>query len=484
MKTKFKSVFNQYRKLPMPVKASLWFTICNVLNKGIALLSTPIFTRLLSTEEYGEFTVFQSWYSILVIFATFNLFIGSYEKSLVEFEEDKERFTTSLLGLTSCITLICGCIYFVNPKFWQSFLGLNSVLMVAMFIELLTMPAYEFWATKQRFAYKYKALVACSIFISVGSILFGVLAVLNTSFKAEARVYSDVAVKAIIGGGIFVILMLKGKQLFHWKYWKYALIFNIPLIPHFLSTMILNQSDRIMIKNLVDSSSAAVYGVAYTIGTMVLLITTAINNSFTPYIYQSIKEKKYEGIKKNGNILVILVFFLAVISMIFAPEIIYLFAGKKYYEAIGVIPPVAASVFLIFIYNLFSNIEYYYKKTKYIAIASIICAVANVILNYIFIPVFGYYAAGYTTLVCYLLYAITHFCFCRKILKKEKIEVQRVFHIRLYIFLTIVVIGVMIFMSLTYDFVFVRYTILFFGIVAAIVKRKQIIEILQKRKRK
>lgn len=61
-----------------------------------------------------------------------------------------------------------------------------------------------------------------------------------------------------------------------------------------------------------------------------------------------------------------------------------------------------------------------YKKTKYIMVASIIGAVLNVILNFALIPVFGYLAAGYTTLFCYLLFALFHGVFMLKIAQEQK----------------------------------------------------------------
>ena len=59
-----------YHKLPVQVKASLWFLICSFLQKGISVISTPIFTRLLSTAEYGQYSVFSSWLGIINIFVS------------------------------------------------------------------------------------------------------------------------------------------------------------------------------------------------------------------------------------------------------------------------------------------------------------------------------------------------------------------------------------------------------------------------------
>lgn len=124
-----------------------------------------------------------------------------------------------------------------------------------------------------------------------------------------------------------------------------------------------------------------------------------------------------------------LVAVLVILSMAFAPEIILIFGGRKYYEAIWVVPPVAVSMFLIFLYSLFSNIEYYFKKTGFIALASIVCAVANLGLNKVFIELFGYYAAGYTTLVCYGLLALMHYFFYRKALHQEGVRASEVYNL-------------------------------------------------------
>ena len=61
------------------MKASLWYTVCSIVNKGMALLSTPIFTRVMSEEQYGQFSIFQSWVSILIIFTSLNIFMSGYQ---------------------------------------------------------------------------------------------------------------------------------------------------------------------------------------------------------------------------------------------------------------------------------------------------------------------------------------------------------------------------------------------------------------------
>lgn len=473
-----KGLQTKYQALPKPVKATFWYTICNVVNKGISLLSMPIFTRILTEHEYGTFAIFQSWYSIIIIFTSLNIFLNGYSKGLLIYKYDIDKFTSSQLSLTTAITLIFAIVYILNVDFWTKILELSPILMLAMFIELLTMPALEFWSAKERFDYKYKKYVLITLLMSIFSLGCGVVAVLSTNYKVEGRVYSDVVIKLIFSGTLFIIIMIKGKVFFNKEYWKYALIFNLPLIPHYLSNYVMSQSDRLMIGRMIGNSQAAFYSVAYTISTMMLLVTSAINNSLTPYIYKAINSEEKKYIKNITRPLIILVAILCIITMAFAPEVILIFAGDKYTDAIYVIPPVATSVFYIFLYSLFSNIEYFYQKTGGIAVATFISAAINLIMNFIFIKLYGYYAAGYTTLFCYICLTLLHYIFYRKVLKQQDGAIEELYDIKLILINSVVILILMLLMVFTYNFLVIRYGIISILCVIIIIKRKYFIDIL------
>ena len=105
------SLLKKYRSLPVQAKASIWFLICAFLQKGISVLTTPIFTRLLTAAEYGQFNVFNSWLSILQIFISLNLSFGVYAQGLVKFSEDRYVFSSSMQGLSSILSVFWTIIY-------------------------------------------------------------------------------------------------------------------------------------------------------------------------------------------------------------------------------------------------------------------------------------------------------------------------------------------------------------------------------------
>ena len=451
----------RYKDINPAAKAALWYTVCNVLMKGISLLSTPIFTRILSEESYGTFTIFQSWFNILIIFTSLNAFMGGFTKGLLVYKNDQDGFTSASLGLTTIITLIFGLFLLIAPSFWSDLFELDSSLLLALFLELLLMPAMDFWAARKRFDYKYKEYVIITLAMSVGCISVAIITVLNSENRLFARVYSDAIIKSLFCAVLFVIIVKRGKRLIKKEYWKYTLSFNLPLMPHFLSTYVLGQSDRLMIGKMVGTSQAAYYGVAYTIASMMNLVMTALNNALNPYIFKSIESRCEDRIKKSTAPLFLLMASLCVLTMALAPEVVYIFAGSKYSEAVYVIPPVAASVYFIFLYAMFSSIEFYFQKTKLIASATVICAIMNLILNFVFIKIAGYYAAGYTTLFCYICLALFHHIFYKKVVFEELGEQKELFNTKIILLGACVVIGIMIIMLLLYQYRIIRFSILF-----------------------
>lgn len=479
-----KSLLNKYNGLGEPVKASLWYTVCNVLNKGLSLLTTPIFTRILTEVQFAQFNNFYSWYNIIFIFTSLNVFMGSFNKGLVNTEgEERDKLSSSFLGLTVTITCALAAVYLISPSFFNGLFDMTTPLMIAMFVELLAAPALELWAARERFDYKYKKYVAISLLKTVMSVGLGVTAVLLTDkYKLEARVFTDVFAKSIFAFALLIFIFAKGKKFFDKENWKFALAFNLPLIPHFLSNYILTQSDRIMIFKMVGEEQAAYYGVAYTISTVIMLIVTAVNNSLTPYIYKKIKAGESADIKKSINPIIIMMASLSILTMVFAPEIIAIFAGGNYVDAIHVIPPVAISVFFIFLYSLFSTVEYYHQKTGRIAIATMIAAALNIVLNYLLIPVFGYYVAGYTTLISYVVLSVAHYVFYRMVIRET--GDARMYDEKCIVILSAASLLVMALIALTYEYTLVRYAFVVVILTLAIIFRKKLILALKGLKKK
>jgi O-antigen/teichoic acid export membrane protein len=471
--TMVNKVISKYRNISPAIKASVWFTICGALQKGISLLTTPIFTRLLTTAQYGTYSVYQSWYQVISIFATLNLFYGVYNNGMTKYTNDRKRFTSSMQGLSTTITVGLFIVYLCAHDFWNSILDLSTLFVVTMFVELLFVPAFNFWSASQRYDYKYRGIVIVSIIISISTPILGIIAVINTEYKAEARIISVALVQAIVGLIFYIYNFYNGRHFFDKSYWKFALAFNLPLIPHYLSSVILSQADRLMINSMIGKEEAALYAVAYNIALMMNIVVSSVNNSFTPYMYKALKSKQYDGIRNTANLLLSFIGLMCIFAMALGPEIIIIFASRDYQEAIWVVPPVASAVYFTFLYPLFSNVEFYFEKTKFVMIASCIGAIVNIFLNRLLIPIYGYYAAAYTTLFCYILFSFAHYFFARKIVKKN-LNGYKIFDIKKIITISVFVLIAMIFMTLLYPYRLIRYIVCFVVLIAVIYLGKKL----------
>ena len=99
-----KSILRKYRSLPVQVKASLWFVVCSFLQRGISVITTPIFTRVLSTDDYGMFSVFQSYFTVLVIVATLYVHMGVINNAFVKMHYSNEKIVSSFQSLSLVIS--------------------------------------------------------------------------------------------------------------------------------------------------------------------------------------------------------------------------------------------------------------------------------------------------------------------------------------------------------------------------------------------
>jgi O-antigen/teichoic acid export membrane protein len=135
-------------------------------------------------------------------------------------------------------------------------------------------------------------------------------------------------------------------------------------------------------------------------------------------LFQNI-EKEESQIKSISSSLLALYAVIAILMTFFAPEIVRILATEEYYEAIYIMPPIATGIFLTSVAHMYSNILVYYKQTKYVMYASFIAAAVNLILNYIFIRIYGYMAAAYTTLVSYVLLVVFEVYWANKVSKSK-----------------------------------------------------------------
>lgn len=469
-----KKLYIRYRDASPAVKASMALLFANLVLKGLSLISGPVFTRIMTTEQYGIVSTFLSWQSMLSVIITLNLSQGVFNNGMLDYKEDRDTFQFSLLFITSVMTIVFTGIFFCFKQYFLTMFELPEVLIFIMLAGFFTVPAYSFWSGRQRYEFKYKALTLITICNSVLALVIGIVAVVfvPSSQTAIARVCAMEGVNIAIGLFFYIYIGIKAKFKFKFSYCKYALKFNIPLLPHYLSMYVLASSDRIMITKMINASATAIYSVAYTVASVINIFWGSIEASLSPWIYEKLDQGDRNSVKNTSGKIMVFFAMMCISCTLFAPEIMKILAPSSYSGGIYAIPAVSAGVFFTAMYSLYMRVELFYKQTGFATIATTMAALANIGLNYVCISRFGYIAAGYTTMICYALLALFHY------FNVQKKGFSDVFNNKLFMLVSMAVILLASIVSILYTYTIIRYCVIACVLVFGILKRKIIISII------
>ncbi len=407
----------QQNRSSTALKSGIWYTISSISVKAVLIITLPLFTRLMSTADFGIAATFTSWYTLFNVICSLNLWY-SIGRAKLDFPGELEEFVGSLQLLAFTFTLALGTVSLFFLDRVAELLEMNQILVVILFIYLLAYPAVQLTQAKLKYLYNYKGNILITVFITLSTILFSLALI----FVFSSQRYLGKSLGAVVSSVLLAIViwtrsLRKGYVKVNFIYWKYALIISVPLILNSVSLNILAQADRIFITKYCGSEDTGIYSLAYNYAILINIILNAVNEAWLPWFHDTFNDGLNEPIRKNVKPLVIFGCFFGVGCIAIAPEAMAILGGKAYEGGVWVVPPVTLGIVCSYIFQHYEHIELHLKKTWYISAGTILAAGVNVVLNIIFIPVFGFVAAAYATLFCYLLLMIAHHFISRIILK-------------------------------------------------------------------
>ena len=473
-----KSLLEKYRSLPVEVKASSWYMICNVVQNALGFITLPIFSRILSTEEYGLFSVYLTWMNLLIIFTNLNLQYGVFNTAMIKFEKERDRFISAVQGLTTVLSLTWLVIYALAADLWNKVFELPPMIMIVMAIEMLFYPAKDYWSGKLRFDYKYKATVIYTIALAIINPLVCIIAISGTDGdRGIVRIVGAAIINILFYGVIYVHNFIKGKVFYNKEYWKYALEFGLPLVAYYLSQMIFNQSDKLMIQHMAGIDKAGIYSLVYSCSVVVVFVINAINGAFVPWKYKKIQEKSFVEIAKVSEMIALAIAVILFLVILGGPELVKIVAAPEYHEAIWIMPPVIGSLFFLFLSQLFINIEFYFEEKNALVKGSILSAVLNIVLNYFAIKQWGYIAAGYTTLIAYILFAVLNYYYMNKICK-DKLDGATVYNVKRLSIMGVIFTIIILIALMGYPYPLLRWGMLVVIVIVVLLNMKKILTLI------
>ena len=380
----------------------MWYILTSAVTKGIGVITTPIFTRLLSGEEYGGFALYMTLLGgASVICSAFNSGSALY-KGLKENETEKESYLrATLLSSTLFSLLICLLLFTFSP-----FLELKLVFYIPLSLQLLCDGITAVFLSSARFYYKYRAVAAVGIISAALPPLISVGLLTRSELGYSVRIYSLLLVSIFVA--LYSLMrLLKYKGLTDKKiFLKEAAKNSLPMLPHSISSALTAQADKLIISSLLGTVALGKYSVVYSIGSALLFIVNAIGSALSPWIIRRLKANEKEKIATLVQPMTLGFCALMLCLIAIAPEAMSILAPRDYFEAFPALLPIALSTPFYFLSTVATVGIVYSGQTSYSLIISTVSAIGSVILNYTLTSVCGYFGAGLAVMICQAVSAV------------------------------------------------------------------------------
>ena len=453
-------------------KNTIIITIGKVCTQLITFFLLPLYTGILSTEEYGIVDLLNTLVSLLLPIVTFQVEQAVF-RELIEVRGKKDK--ESRIISSAVITVIFQCIVyliifalispFINNNY-KFFLATNVVANI--FLSLLLQIARGFGNNKK---YAFASFIS-----ALSTIVFNVLFLVVIKLGANGMLLGTMLGQIVATIYLFVSLKLyKYLKIKDYKkeviksLWKYSL----PLIPNAISWWVFNASDRVIASAFLGVDQNGILAASLKFSAVFITFYNIFNMSWTESISIAIKDADVSDyFNKMFNIVLRLFTAMAVGIIACMPFVFPIMINEKFSAGYGLIPiSIIGSLFNVVV-GLISVIYVAEINTKAIASTSIVSAVINIIVHLVLIEFIGLYAAVISTFVAFFVMSIYRLVDVSKRYIKVKIDVK-------FIIQSLIAL-IFVFVSYYINNIYLNVFVLLFAVLFAIYINKDSFDIIFK----
>lgn len=452
------------------------YTLGNILVQGVTFITLPIYTRIITPEVFGQYTLYTSWISIFSVFIGLQT-AGSLSSGRVKYKDEFDEFALTGLSLSTLFFIILVIITLFLKKYLSNILGISELVLIVLVFQSFTTYIVQFFG--QYFIQQQKSLLnlAISIFTVILNVVISLSLIYTLNNAYVARIIGGFLPQLLVSIFVIIYFFNTRKRIFSKKYVIFILRVSIPLIFHLLGHQALSQLSRIMIGNMLSKTDLAIFSFASSVSLILQIVLFSINTTWVPFYFES--KKKQDEYLPSLFVVINISIFLTLMFLTISPELAYILGGNKYLSSIDILYYTIFSTFLTFLYTVPVNVQFYYANTLMIPIGTLIAAIANLIFNLFLIRSFGIQGAAYSTVISYFLLLICHH-FITKI--RYKYDELRLIQYLKIIFIIVAYISVMIFLK---KWLIIRYIVgLLVVLYYALVYKNSILNLLVKIKKR
>jgi len=396
---------------------TLFNILSTVILQGLAFFTGPIFSAVLGTNNYGIATTYFAWVQVASIVFSLQA-AGTVALARTYYPlEDQPRYQSSVLSLSTISYVVFSAVTMVAVVLLSRWLNINVWMVAVGLIHGWGLYCVHFMNGK--YVYEFKADKNFVLSTTVSVLTIGLSLLLIWLAPAETnywgRILGQAVVYGVVGLIIYASIIKSGKTFYNKEYWKFTLPIALPTVFHSLANIVLHQSDKIMLQNLISNSAVGIYALACTFSGVLNTIWSALNNSWVPFYYEYTRVNQIDEMKKHARNYTELFTILSMGFVLLAREVFHLYAAESFWGGTDYIPLFALGYYFVFLYSFPVNYEFYYKKTKTVAVGTTCAAVCNIVLNYLFIKLWGVVGAVIATATAYSLQFTFHFIRAKQI---------------------------------------------------------------------
>jgi len=398
-------------------KGASVYSIGQILTKASGFFLIPVFTYYLTPSEYGIVGYLQM---VLQLFATILMFgfFGAQTRYFYEFKDNAKKIGEYLFSTNAFLMTVLIFICTVITLWGKSLYSLLNIKDIPFypFVVLTVWTAFlqimnQMVISFNMAAKKYKKVAVLQFLQFASMSIFSIILIVYFKKGALGRIeglfYGQLAFFLIFYFNYAKNFTLNFKS----EYVKYALAFGVPIVFHLLAGVLHNSADRFILEKFVSMSQLGLYTLAYQLGMVMSILVTAINQAWQPNYFDlmssdcSDDQKKYEN-RKYFAYWIFIISSICLFGVLFTKEILFLLTPSEYHRASGIVQIILAGYFMQGLYYFAASPIFFYKKTKLLPFLTGSSALLNILLNLIFIPIYGIYGAAVATLISYFYQAL------------------------------------------------------------------------------
>lgn len=396
-------------ELPTIFKNSAIYTFVQFLQKGVGFFLLPLYTAMLTPADYGVLNIVTSLSTFLSILILLGLQGAAsryyFENTNIEYRKELWGTITTFVIITS---LVVGGVVIVFHKFLIDpiigdipfypylLLGIINTVLSPLYV------LFQHYLNTRQEAAHYGINTFLNFLVGTGLIIL----FLTVQGKgAQSVLTANIVTSLIFLTYVIIYFIPRVKMGIKKETLKHSLNYSLPLVPHLLSNASSGMIDRFLINGIRSESEAGLYSVGNQFGSIVHTITNAVNTAFSPWFLENVIEKKNENgqaVQRFSLFCTILYSFIALGISLFAPEVLQILVTEDFREVWTLIPFLCFAYVFQGLYLLFVNVLFI-KDTKYVFIVSFSALAANVLLNLLLVPTYGFMGAG---IACFLTFFI------------------------------------------------------------------------------